>query len=83
MEDRERRERTNNLVIKGLTGKGRKNLIESVQKFLEEEFEVKGGVKEMQIAGGEGREVKEEKLGEEGGNNEKEKKAERYISITT
>jgi len=57
MEDRERRERKNNLVIKGLRGKGEKNLIESAQKFLEEEFEVKGGVKEVQIAGGEGREL--------------------------
>jgi len=52
MEDRERRERKNNLVIKGLKGKGKKNLIANAQKFLEEEFEVK----EMQIAGGEGRE---------------------------
>jgi len=57
MEDRERRERKNNLVIKGLKGRGKKNLIESAQKFLEEEFEVKGGVKEVQIAGREGREV--------------------------
>jgi len=57
MENRERRERKNNLVIKGLKGKGKKNLIESVQKFLEEEFEMKEGVKEMQIAVGEEREV--------------------------
>jgi len=57
MEDRERRERKNNLVIKGLRGKRKKNLIESAQKFLEEEFEVKRGVKEVQIARGEGREV--------------------------
>jgi len=57
MENRERRERKTNLVIKGLKGKGKKNLIESAQKFLEEEFEVKEGVKEVQIAGGEGREV--------------------------
>jgi len=56
MEDRKRRERKNNLVIKGLRGKGKKNLIESAE-FLEEEFKVKGGVKEVQIAGGEGREV--------------------------
>jgi len=88
MEDRERRERKNNLVIKGLRGKGKKNQIESAQKFLEEEFEIKRGVKEMQIARGEGREViiiqmdswerKEEIM--------KKKKslgAERYISITT
>jgi len=57
MEDRERRERNNNLVIKGLRGKGKQNLIESAQKFLEEEFEVKGGVEEVRIAGGKGREV--------------------------
>jgi len=57
IEDRERRERKNNLVIKGLKGKGKKNLIENAQKFLKEEFEVREGVKEMQIAGGEGREV--------------------------
>jgi len=42
---------------KGLRGKGKKNLIESAQKFLEEQFEVKGGVKEVHIAGGERREV--------------------------
>jgi len=54
MEDRERK---NKLVIKGLREKGKKNLIESAQKFLEENFEVKGGMKEVQIAGGEGREV--------------------------
>jgi len=47
----------NNLVIKGLKGKEKKNLIDNAQKFLEEEFEVKKGVKEMQIAGGEGREM--------------------------
>jgi len=41
MEDRERRERKNNLIIKGLKGKGKKNLIENAQKFLEEEFEMK------------------------------------------
>jgi len=57
MEDRERRERKHNLVIKGLKGKGKKNLIQNAQKFLKEEFEVKEGMKEMQIAGGEGREV--------------------------
>jgi len=51
MEDRERRERKNYVVIKGLKGKGKKNLIESTQKFLEEEFEVKEGVKEVHIAG--------------------------------
>jgi len=56
MEDRERRERKNNLVIKGLKGKAKKNLIENAEKFIEEEFEVKEGVKEMQISG-EGREV--------------------------
>jgi len=57
MEDRKSRERKNNLVIKELRGKGKKNLIESAQKFLEEEFEIKGGVKKVQIARGEGREV--------------------------
>jgi len=35
MEDRKRRERKNNLVIKGLKGKGKKNLMESTQKSLE------------------------------------------------
>jgi len=47
MENRERRERKNNLIIKGLRRKGKKNLIESAQKFLEEEFEVKEGVREI------------------------------------
>jgi len=56
MEVRERRERKNNLVIKGLKRKGKKNLIESAQKFLEKEFEMKEGVKEMQITGGKERE---------------------------
>jgi len=50
MEDRKRRERKNNLVIKALKRKGKNNLIESVQKFLEKEFEVKEGVKDVQIA---------------------------------
>jgi len=57
MEDREKKERRNNLVIKGLKRKRKKNLIKIAQKFLEEEFEIKEGVKEKQIAGGEGREV--------------------------
>jgi len=57
IEDREKRERKNNLVIKGLKGKGKKNLIESVQKFLKEEFEIKEGVKDVQIVGGKEREV--------------------------
>jgi len=57
MEDREKKERKNYLIIKGLKGKGKKNLIEIVQKFLEEEFEVKERVKDAQIAGGERREV--------------------------
>jgi len=43
-------ERKNNLVIKGLEGKRKKNLIENAQKFLEKEFEVKEGVKDVQIA---------------------------------
>jgi len=30
-----------------LRGKGKKNLIENAQKFLEEEFEVKEGMKEV------------------------------------
>jgi len=88
MEDRERRKkRKNNLVIKGLRGKVKKNLIESAQKFLEEEFEVKGGVKEVQIAGAEGKGViiiqmdswerKEEIM-----RRKKSLGAERYISIT-
>jgi len=47
MKDRQKKERKNNLVIKGLKGKGKKNLIESAQKFLEEEFEVKERVKEV------------------------------------
>jgi len=34
MEDRERRKRKNNLAIKELKGKGKKNLIENAQKFL-------------------------------------------------
>jgi len=55
MEDREKRERKNNLVIKRLRGKGKR--VESIQQFLEEEFEVKEGVKNIQIAGGEEREV--------------------------
>jgi len=54
MEDRERK---NNLIIKGLKGKGKKNLIESVQKFLKEEFEMKERMKDVQIAGREGRKV--------------------------
>jgi len=57
MEDRDRRDRKNNLVIKGLKGKGKKNLVESAQKFLEKKFKMKEGVKEVQIAGREGREV--------------------------
>jgi len=57
MEDRERRERKNNVVIKGLKGKEKKNLMESAQKIVEEEFEEKEGVKDMQITGGEGREI--------------------------
>jgi len=88
MGDRERRERKNNLVIKGLKGKGKKNLIESAQKFLEEEFEVKEGVKEVQIAGGEGREVVIIRMDswERKGKIIRRKKslgAERYILITT
>jgi len=57
MEDRERRNKKNNLVIKGLRGKRTKNLIEGAQKFLEEEFDIKEGVKEVPTAGREGREV--------------------------
>jgi len=53
MKDRERRERKNNLVIKGLICKGKKNLIKNAQKLLEEEFKVKVGFKEVQIAEGE------------------------------
>jgi len=33
MEDREKRERKNNLIIKGLRGKGKKDLIENAQNF--------------------------------------------------
>jgi len=57
IEDKEKKKRKNNLVIKELKGKGKKSLIETVEKFLEEEFEVKERVKEVQIAAGEGREV--------------------------
>jgi len=57
MEVREKSERKNNLVIKGLNGKGKTNLIERAQKFLEEEFEVKERVQNMHITGEEGREV--------------------------
>jgi len=57
LKDREKRERKNNLVIKGLKGKGKKNLTEIAQKFLEVKFEVKEGVKDVQIAEGEGREM--------------------------
>jgi len=57
IEDREKKERKNNLLIKGLKRKGKKSLMEIAQKFLKEEFEVKEGVKEVQIARGEGREV--------------------------
>jgi len=35
MEDKESRERKNNLVIKGLKGKEKKNLIENAQKLIE------------------------------------------------
>jgi len=35
MENREKRERKYNLVIKGLKGKGTKNLVEGVHKFVE------------------------------------------------
>jgi len=45
------------LVIKELKGKEKKNLIEIAKKFLEEKFEVKEGIKEAQIAGGEGKEM--------------------------
>jgi len=54
MGDRERREKKKNLVIKGLKRKGKKNLIERAYNFLEEEFEMKVGVKEVHIAGGVG-----------------------------
>jgi len=56
MEDRERRERKNNIVIKALKEKEKKNLIESAQKFLKEEFKVKERVKECRS-----QEKKEEK----------------------
>lgn len=57
MEDRERRERRNNLVIRGLKGKGRKELTQTAERFLEEEFGVKEGVKEVRTVGREGREI--------------------------
>jgi len=56
IEDREKRERKN-VIMKGLKGKGKKNLMESAQKIVEEEFEEKEGVEDMQIAEGEGREI--------------------------
>jgi len=56
IEDRERRERKN-IIMKGLKGKGKKNLMESAQKIVEEEFEEKEGVEDVQIAGGKGREI--------------------------
>jgi len=45
------------LIVKGLKGKEKKNLIGIALKLLGKEFEVKEGVKDIKIAGGEGREV--------------------------
>lgn len=47
MEDRERKERRNNLIIKGLN-KGKKNIYETTREFLEKEFGITG-VKRIQV----------------------------------
>ncbi|GAB1867292.1 hypothetical protein CAJAP_08371 [Camponotus japonicus] len=55
MKDRERKERRNNLIIKGLE-EGKKNIFEMTREFLEE-FGVREGVKRIQAVGKEGREM--------------------------
>jgi len=58
IEDRERRERKNNLVIKRLKGKGKKNLRRrECPKICREKIRDERGSKDVQIVGGEGREV--------------------------
>lgn len=56
MEDRERKERRNNLIIRGLN-KGNRNIYETMREFLEKRFGVVEGVKRIQAMGKEGREV--------------------------
>src|SRR5580765_2951986 len=56
MEDRERKERRNNLIIKGLE-KEKKNIYETTREFLKKEFGVTDGVKRLQAVGKEGKEM--------------------------
>ncbi|CAL1671879.1 unnamed protein product [Lasius platythorax] len=56
MEDREKKERRNNLIIKGLK-KEKKNIYETTREFLEKKFGVIEGVKRIQAVGKEGREM--------------------------
>lgn len=56
MEERERNEKKNNIIIKGIKGE-RKNLKEMARKFMEEEFEIKEEMKDIKVIWMKGREM--------------------------
>jgi hypothetical protein len=54
---KERKEKKNNLVIRGLHKEENKSLMDTAETFLEREFGAKAGVKKMRSTGKEGREI--------------------------